>query len=208
MEAAVARVEVTRPASAEEAGRADFYALLAALFHGAPDGRLLRTIALAAPIEGGDAALARAWLELIAASGVMDEEAVAEEFETLFVGVGKARVSVYSGFYVGATAVDHPRVRIIEDLAALGLARAEGVTEPEDHFAALFDVMRVLVAGGAGRAPAGVAEQKRFYEAHVKPGAGKFLAAVREAPEANYYRKVAAVGEAFVAIENESFNLG
>jgi TorA maturation chaperone TorD len=155
MEAAVARVEVTRPASAEEAGRADFYALLAALFHGAPDGRLLRTIALAAPIEGGDAALARAWLELIAASGVMDEEAVAEEFETLFVGVGKARVSVYSGFYVGATAVDHPRVRIIEDLAALRLARAAGVTEPEDHFAALFDVMRVLVAGGAGRAPAG-----------------------------------------------------
>jgi TorA maturation chaperone TorD len=65
-----------------------------------------------------------------------------------------------------------------------------------------------LVAGGAGRAPAEIEAQKRFYEAHVKPGVSRFLAAVREAPESNYYRKVAAVGEAFVAIENESFNLG
>jgi hypothetical protein len=31
---------------------------------------------------------------------------------------------------------------------------------------------------------------------------------VREAPESNFYRRVAAVGEAFVGIENESFNLG
>jgi TorA maturation chaperone TorD len=68
--------------------------------------------------------------------------------------------------------------------------------------------MRVLVAGGAGRGPASLAEQKRFYESHVQPGVGPFLAAVREAPESNYYRKVAAVGEAFVGIENESFNLG
>jgi TorA maturation chaperone TorD len=208
MEAAVARAELPLPPSPEETARADFYALLAALFHRAPDGKLLRTIALAAPIEGGDAALARAWAELVAASSVMDEEAAAEEFETLFVGMGKAKVSVYAAYYMGATPVDHPRVRIIEDLAALGLARASGVTEPEDHFAGLFDAMRVLVAGGAGRAPAGIAEQKRFYEAHVKPGAGRFLAAVREAPESNYYRKVAAIGEAFLAIEDESFNLG
>ena len=33
------------------------------------------------------------------------------------------------------------------------------------------------------------------------------VVAVREAPESNYYRRVAAVGEAFVGIENESFNL-
>jgi TorA maturation chaperone TorD len=208
MTAAVARVDVPHPPSPEEVARADYYALLATLFHGAPDAKLLRTIAIAPLIDGGDAALSRSWSDLIAASAVMDEEAVAEEFETLFVGVGKAKVSVYAGFHMGATAVDHPRVRIIRDLAALGLARAEGVSEPEDHFAGLFDTMRILVAGGAGRPAAPVAEQKRFYEAHVQPGAGRFLAAVREAPESNYYRKVAAVGEAFIAIENESFNLG
>lgn len=207
METVASRVEVRRPVSPEDAARADFYALLAALFHHAPDARLLQTLAIAPPIEGGDAGLARAWADLAAASSVMDPEAAAQEYETLFVGVGKAKVSAYAGWYVGALWVEPPRLRIIEDLAALGLARPAGVDEPEDHFAGLFDAMRVLVAGGAGRGPATLEEQKRFYEAHVKPGVGAFLAAVREAPESNYYRRVAAVGEAFVGIENESFNL-
>ncbi len=208
MQAVASPVEVSPPVAAEDAARADFYALLAALFHHAPDARLLRTLALASPIEGGYAALAGAWSQLVAASGVVDEEAVAEEFETLFVGVGKARVSVYAGWYEAQSGGTPARVRVLEHLATLGLGRPAGVDEPEDHFAGLFDAMRVLVAGGAGRGPATLAEQKRFFEAHVWPGVGKFLAAVRVAPESNYYRRVAAVGEAFVGIENESFNLG
>lgn len=208
MQATLERVEVALPVEAEDAARADFYALLATLFHRAPDEKLLRTLSLAAPMDGGDEALARSWAQLVAASGVMDPDAADEEYQSLFVGMGKAPVSIYSAFYLGASPVGHPRVRIIEDLAALGLARRQGATEPEDHFAALFDTMRVLVAGGAGRAPAGLAEQKRFYETHLKPAVGGFLAAVMQAPESNYYRKVAAVGEAFVGIENESFNLG
>src|SRR5512137_1749621 len=133
MNTVASRVEVARPVAAEDAARADFYALLAALFHHAPDARLLRTLAIAAPIEGGDAALAGAWSQLVAASGVVDEEAVAEEYETLFVGVGKARVSVYAGWYEGQSVGTPARVRILEHLASLGLARPAGVSEPEDH---------------------------------------------------------------------------
>jgi TorA maturation chaperone TorD len=207
METVLARVDAERAVAPEEAGRADFYALLAALFHHAPDAKLLRTLALAPPMHDGEE-LAQAWSQLVAASAAMDEEAAAQEYEALFVGLGKAGVSIHAGWYTGASAVDHPRVRVIEDLAALGLARPAGAAEPEDHFAGLFDAMRVLIAGGAGRPPSSIAEQQRFYEAHVKPGVGGFLAAVRESPQSNYYRKVAAVGEAFVGIENESFNLG
>ena len=188
METVLSCVEEGRPVAPEDAARADFYALLAALFHHAPDAKLLQTLAIAPPIDGGSEGLARAWSELVAASAAMDPEAAAEEYESLFVGVGKARVSVYSGWYTGALWLEPARVRIIEALAALGLARPAGVAEPEDHFAALFDTMRILVAGGAGRGPASLAEQKRFYEGHVKPGVGPFLAAVREAPESNYYR--------------------
>ena len=208
METVAARVEIQRPLAPEDAARADFHALLAALLQRAPDARMLATLAVAPPIEGGSEALAKAWSDLVAASAVMDPEAAAEEYETLFVGVGKAKVSIYSGWYTSALWTEPARVRVIEALASLGLARPAGVTEPEDHFATLFETMRVLVAGGAGRGPASLAEQKRFWEAHVKPGVGHFLAAVGEAPEANYYRRVAAVGEAFVGIENESFNLG
>ena len=191
----------------EEAARADFYALLAALFHHAPDAKLLRTIALAPAMQGHEA-LSQAWSGLVAASAVMDGEALAQEYEALFVGVGKAKVSAYAGWYEAQAAAVPMRVRVAEELAALGLVRPAGVNEPQDHFAALFEAMRLLVAGGAGRAPAGLERQRRFFEAFVRPGAGRFLAAVREAPEANYYRKVAAVGEAFLAIEVESFDLG
>jgi TorA maturation chaperone TorD len=208
MDAAVARVALHRPQPPEEAARGDFYALLARLFHDAPDQALLRSLADAPPIPSeGDAALSTAWQELVVASSVMDADAAAQEYEQLFVGVGKSQVSIYSGYYTGAMAIDHPRVRLQADLAALGLGRRTHSTEPEDHFAALFDVMRVLVAGGAGRSSATVAEQRRFYEAHLKPGAGKFFDAIRSAKDANYYRKVAALGAAFVLLETESFQL-
>jgi TorA maturation chaperone TorD len=115
-------------------------------------------------------------------------------------------VSIYAGFYSGAPAVDHPRVRIQADLAQLGLA-PQVATEPEDHFGVIFDAMRVLVAGGAGRGPAPLAEQRRFFERHLRPGAARFLAAVGAAKEANYYRRVAALAAAFVALETESFQL-
>jgi TorA maturation chaperone TorD len=116
-------------------------------------------------------------------------------------------VSSFAGFYDGAPAADHPRVRIQADMAALGLARREAAVEPEDHYAGLMDVMRVLVAGGAGRSSATVAEQRRFFQAHLQPGLGKFFRAVGQSPHANYYRKVAGFGGAFAALETESFSL-
>lgn len=208
MEALASSVTIHRPLPAEEAARADFYALLARLFHSAPDGRLLAQIASAPAIpDDGDPELARAWRDLVDASSVMDADAAAEEYEALFVAVGKAPVSIYAGFHAGAMAVDHPRVRLQAELARLGLARRDGITEPEDHFAGLFEMMRVLVGGGAGRASAPLAEQKRVFEEHLRPGACKFFDAVQRADQANYYRRVAAVGAAFLALETESFDL-
>ncbi len=203
-----APVAIHRALPPEEAARGDFYALLARLFHDAPDAALLATIAAADPIPAeGDAALAKAWQDLVHASSAVDVDAAHEEYEGLFIGMGKSPVSLYAGFYSGAPSIDHPRVRIQKDLAALGLARPDSVTEPEDHYAGLFDVMRVLVAGGAGRSPAALAEQRRFYDAHLLPGATRFFAAVGRAPGANYYRHVAAVGAAFTTLETESFTL-
>lgn len=208
MSAAVASAPVTfqRTLPPEEAARADFYALLAALLNNAPDGRLLANLASAGAMDGaGDLPLA--WQKLVHASSAMDAAAAAEEYEALFAGVGKASVSIYAGFYTGAPAVDHPRVRIQQALSRLGLARDEWATEPEDHFATLFEAMRVLVAGTSGRPSAKLAEQKAFFEEHVGPGAARFFDALARAPVANYYRQVAAVGAAFIALESQSLQL-
>jgi TorA maturation chaperone TorD len=208
MAAIASEVAIHRRLPPEEAARGDFYALLARIFHDAPDARLLRALAEADPIPAdGEAALAKAWQDLVQASTAMDADAARDEYEALFAGVGKSAVSIYAGFYSGAPAVEHPRVRILDDMSALGLAPRAHVTEPEDHFAALFDVMRVLVAGGAGRSPATLAEQRRFFESHVEPGVLKFFDALGRAGQANYYRKVAALGAAFISLEIESFVL-
>jgi TorA maturation chaperone TorD len=208
MSAATARVELHRPLPPEEAARADFYALLARMAYAAPDAPLLASLAQAEPIpSSGDGELSRAWEALSRASSAMDADAAAEEYEALFVGMGKAPVSLYAGHYLGAPAADHPRVRLQADFAAFGLGLREDSTEPEDHFAALFEVMRVLVAGGKGREPATLAEQKRFFEAFLARGARALFDAVTRAEKANYYRRVAGLGVAFLAIEAESFEL-
>ena len=206
MEATATPVVLQRRLPAEEAARADFYALIARLFHGAPDRALLAHLANA-PELGGAGELDAAWSALCLASRAMDEEAARDEYEALFGGVGKAQVSLYAGYYSGAPAADHPRVRLQRDLAELGLAPREDNPEPEDHFAGLFEAMRVLVAGGAGRAPASLADQRRFFETYVAPATHRFRAAVDAAPQANYYRTVARFAAAFVSLESESFQL-
>ena len=205
-QAATAPVAVHRALPAEEAARAHFYALLARLVVAPPDGALLHAIAQAEPLAG-PGELASAWQALVDASSVMDADAAAEEHEALFATLGKADVPLYAGYYSGATAVDHPRVRIRADLVALGLAPRPDSTEPEDHLGGLFEAMRVLIAGGAGRSGATLEEQRRFFAAHVEPAAPAFFAALAAADEANYYRRIADFGAAFIALESRSFAL-
>jgi len=206
---AAAQVQMHRPVAPEDRARSDFYALLGRLFQAPPDAKLLGAIAIADDIPvGGDADLAHAWRGLIDAASVMDAEAVEDEYQNLFQGIGASEVSIYSAFHTGASSVDHPRIRLRADLHALQLAKPESLTEPDDHFCVLFEAMRVLSAGGAGRASAPLPEQKRFFETHLEPGVGKFFRAVEAAASANFYRKVAALGAAFIALEAESFRLG
>jgi TorA maturation chaperone TorD len=206
MQAVSAPVAIQRMLPPEEAARADFYALFATLFNAAPDPILLGNLSRAGAIEG-DSALARAWQGLVDASSAMDADAAVIEFDDLFAGVGKSAVSVFAGYYSGAPARDHPRIRIQGALAALGLARDARATEPEDHFAGLFEVMRVLVAGSPGRQPAPLAEQQRFFTDHLAPGVSGFFDTLARARQANYYRHVAAVGAAFIELESQSFQL-
>jgi TorA maturation chaperone TorD len=205
MNAVASPVTLHRPLAAEEAARADFYALLSRLLQAAPDGALLASLAQAGPMEGGAPRLEKAWRDLVNASSAMDEDAALDEHDALFGGMGKAAVSLYAGFYAGAAAVDHPRVRIRADLAGLGLV--PHTMEPEDFIPGLFDAMRVLVAGGAGRGPATVDEQRRFFDAHLSLAWPKLVDAMSRHEKANYYRRVAELAAAFLAIESESFEL-
>ena len=197
----------------EDQARADFYALLARLFTGPPDAALLRAIAGAPPLapspsaEGSDdmgVALAVAWNALRSASATVEVDAARDEYQTLFVGVGRSEVSLYASHYVGPQS-GRPLAEIRATLAELGLARRPAESEFEDHLALVLETMRMLVAGDAERPPAEISEQRRFFDRHVMPWASKCCGAIEESSVANYYRHVAQFSRCFVGIEEASF---
>jgi TorA maturation chaperone TorD len=200
--------ENPRAVTAEDQVRADFYALLASLFHHAPDDRLLQAIVIAPePVADGAAELTKAWRALAAASAVVTHEAVEEEYEAVFVGVGRPPVMLYGSYYLAGFMMEKPLAELRNDLARLGFARAPEVREPEDHLAALCDVMRALILGDLSDAPATIEQQKAFFVRHIKPWVTKCCSAVASFEKSNYYRRVSAFADAFFYIESQVFEM-
>ena len=193
----------------EDQARADFYALLARLYAAAPDAPLLAAIATAGSLDGDAGVqdsndLAAAWDSLRAASAETDPTSVADEYQALFIGVGKSEVSLYATHYLGPQS-GRPLAEVRAALAALGLARRPEQSEFEDHLSVLLETMRMLVAGDADRRAASIAEQKAFCERHLLPWAFDCCSAITQNSVAKFYRQVASYTSSFLALERDSF---
>jgi len=208
-------VVLHRKLDPEDQARADFYALTARLFAGAPDTALLAGIARAPSLEpeaspsaevDAGSELAAAWNALRAASAAMDSEAAAEEYQSLFVGVGRSEISIYASHYLGPQS-GRPLAEIRATLAALGLARKPDSNEFEDHLAVALETMRMLVAGDGERPSVDLARQRAFFDAHVAPWALDCCIAITQSPVANYYRHVAQFTNKFLALERASLDM-
>lgn len=191
------------PLSPEDRSRADFYALLARLFADAPDAPLLNAMARAEPIEGGSP-FATAWNRLVSASGVMDPGAAAQEYTELFVGVGQCEVNLHGSHWKVGAMMERPLAELRAELATLGLGRRTDVVMLEDHLSALFETMRILIAGKDDRPPSAVAAQRDFFERQIASWAFRCCAAIRESTIANYYRCVAEFTEQFMALDRDA----
>ena len=205
-----ASVSMSLPLSGEDQARADLYALLARLLLAPPDAPLLAALAGADPIcaQHGEHALEDAWEQLALACGVLDAGAVTDEYNLLFVSIGTPTLNPYGSRYLSGYMNDAPLAALREDLARFGVKRARGVGEFEDHLGALCETMRVLVAGGPGIARQPLAQQQRFFEAHIAPWYERCVADIAGAEGANFYRLVARLAGAFLAIEAEAFMVG
>ena len=193
------------PQAPEDRARADLYALIARLFYAPPDASLLQTLAEADEIVGEDDSvpLAEAWSRLQAACAASDEEAVQEEYDSLLIGVGKAPVSPYLGAYLERGSGDRALVDLRAFLAARGLGRRESVSEPEDHVAAVCEVMRHLISVQQ----AGLDEQADFFRRFVLPGGLPLCASLAVAEQANYYKAVAGFARSFLELERTAFEM-
>ena len=82
--------------------------------------------------------------------------AVAREYFALFIGVGRGELLPYASYYLTGFLHERPLAELRGTLAGLGIARAAGVAEPEDHLGFCCEVMAGLLEGRfAGRAGGG-----------------------------------------------------
>ena len=188
-----------------DAMRAQHWALLSALLMRAPDAALLRRLAT---LGGDDTALGTARGARSAAAASADAAAVEREFHDLFIGLGRGELLPYASYYLTGFLHERPLAKLRAEMDRLGIARADGVAEPEDHIATLAEIMAGLLRGEfGGEDGRGADEARRFYARHVEPWAAKFFSDLEAAEHARFYRAVGQLGAVFTAIETEAATL-
>ena len=187
----------------EEGARANFYGLLARLFYAPPDAPLLQAIAEADQIDAQEGGIALAWRDLARAAASADPDAVREEYETAFVGTGKALITLYACAYSLCYTNEAPLAELRADLAALGLARRSGTSEPEDHIAALCETMRHLIAEQKTE----LADQQRFFSRWIQPTMGPLCNAILDSEITCFYESVARFAKTFFELELAAFEM-
>lgn len=182
-----------------DAARSDEYALLASLLLRAPDAEMLARLAR---LKGSETPLGRTHAALARAAASADPKRVDREYFSLFIGVGRGELLPYASYYLTGFLNERPLARLRGDLIRLGLERAEGHPDPEDHMGSLCEIMSGF-AGGIFEASPG--DEAGFFSHHLAPWAGRFFGDLEKAEEAVFYKTVGAVGRTFMEIEAEGF---
>ena len=92
------------------------------------------------------------------------------------------------------------------ELDALGLTRDDSMSETEDHFADLCEVMRYLIAGD-DVAVANLTRQREFFSNHIQPWVLTMCDDLQKHPKANFYAAVAELTRAFMGVETQGFDM-
>ena len=196
--------------SPEDQGRANFYALLSRLFSDAPDEDFLRALASASPLPTEDvgAPLAQAWGKVIAVASAADVEAMQEEYDALFIGIGKAPLNLHASHHLTGFMMEQPLADVRAANAALGLVASENTRLVDDHLASLLETMRVLITGFDGFLPKSLDVQRHYFDKHISPWYSRCFTNIVKSPLANLYAPVAEFGSEFLSLEREQFSLG
>ena len=211
MSAALTEAEALLPprssALDEETARAEVYGLLAQLFYAVPPTELLDALRVAvteAPAAG--AFLQEPWQQLVGVARELPDAAIQTEYQALFEGVGKPEVYLFGSHYLSGFLNEKPLAKLRTDLAGLGLARDEAMSETEDHVAYVSEVMRYLIAGD-DMAVCNLTHQQVFFSQHLQPWVPAMCDAVAQHPGAYFYRALATFTAAFIQVEAQGFDM-
>ncbi len=187
----------------EDSLRANTYMLLASILRAPMDSD---TLADLATLKADDGPMGIALSALASAALRTQTEDALQEFQDIFIGIGAAELKPYASYYLTGFLYEKPLAKLRQDMDRIGIARADGVAEPEDHIAALCEMMCGLINGAFGEA-ADIATQRAFFDAHIGPWAGRFFENLETAEGAKFYRPVGTIGKLFMEIEQRSFEM-
>jgi TorA maturation chaperone TorD len=187
----------------EDTVRAQLYRLLARLL---ARPATQTDLDLVAAIGGDETDLGRVLGELARIAGRVSAAAIDREYHDLFIGLGRGELVPFGSYYLTGFLHEKPLSRLRQDMARLGIERDPCVKEPEDHAAAVLDMMAGEILGDYGE-PASLDDQKRFFEAHVGAWLPHFFRDLEKARASVFYGAVGSVGRVFMDIEEASFSM-
>ncbi|KAB2920003.1 MAG: molecular chaperone TorD family protein [Hyphomicrobiaceae bacterium] len=185
----------------EDLLRAQGYRLLARFLSAPPSADELTA---AGALVGDESEFGAAITALSRISARSNAAAAAEEYQTLFIGLTRGELVPYGSFYLTGFLHEKPLAKLRQDMERLGVAREEGVPDPEDHIASLCEMMAGFIDGTFGE-PLPLAEQKRFFTTHIGSWAPVFFRDLEAAKASIVYAAVGSVGRTFLDIEEGAF---
>jgi TorA maturation chaperone TorD len=185
-------------ADAEQQARAGIYSLLAALLAAPPDVELLGSLR---NLQPGTGLLAPAWEQLRQAAQQAHPGSLQDEYHALFIGLGRGELAPYASWYLTGFLMEKPLAQLRAELRRMGFARQEGVAEPEDHAAAVCEVMAMTIAENRLT----FQEQSAFFSTHLGSWLPRFFQDLEQAESAQFYRAVGGLGSRLMAVEQRYF---
>lgn len=184
------------PVEQEQQYRAAAYGMLAALLRDVPDAALMSQVAKFSGVDEGGDEMALSMSLLGLAAERCSVESVNDEYHALFIGIGRGELLPYGSFYLTGFLMEKPLGDLRDDLDRLGYEREAEVHEPEDHVAALCEVMAMLIQDGSS-----IDTQRVFFVSHINTWFKQFFTEMSAADNAVFYKAVARFGAAFLEIE-------
>ncbi len=189
--------------SLEDVLRADVYRLLAVLLRAGPDEE---NLSMLATMHGDETVLGKAVASLAMLAQKSTPSQIDIEYHALFIGIDAGELEPYGSAYLNVTPHQSTLDQLRDDMSRVGIDMRTDVEEPEDHIAALCEMMAGMILGDFA-VSVSLEEQKDFFSTHIQCWAKTFFTDLQMARHSVFYTGVGAIGIAFMDIEAAAFEM-
>lgn len=193
----------------EDVDRAMLYGFVGRLLQAPPSDEDLGTLReMGSGLADDKTEIGAALKKLSDVASSEDAEAARRAYHDLFIGIGRGELVPYGSFYLTGFLNEKPLAELRGTMAQLGIKRAEGVKEPEDHIAALMQMMEGLISGQLWQGgPLPLEAQKAFFTGHIGSWAPYFFKDLAQQETSAFYAALGELGRALIAVETEAFDM-